>query len=70
MAGLLVARLEESAEGPARKYYSLTPEGRRTVAAMGQFLKRLNEGTESLKSQTSYEHVDHERSSGAGGLSR
>ncbi len=27
-AGLLTSRLEESLQGPARKYYSLTPEGR------------------------------------------
>ncbi len=48
VAGLISARLEESAEGPARKYYSLTREGRRTLAAMNDFLAELNEGTNSL----------------------
>lgn len=51
LAGLIHARLEESAEGPARKYYSLTPEGRRTLADMNTFLEKLNEGTRSLEKQ-------------------
>ncbi|MCC6793734.1 MAG: PadR family transcriptional regulator [Candidatus Hydrogenedentes bacterium] len=33
-AGLITSRLEESSNGPARKYYVLTDEGRRTVHAM------------------------------------
>jgi PadR family transcriptional regulator, regulatory protein PadR len=53
VAGLLSARLEESAEGPARKYYSLTQEGNRTLALMNQFLEELNEGTRSLQKQSS-----------------
>lgn len=48
VAGLVSTRLEESAEGPARKYYSLTREGRRTLAAMNDFLEELNAGTRSL----------------------
>jgi PadR family transcriptional regulator PadR len=49
VAGLIQSRLEESAEGPARKYYSLTAEGRRTLAIMNDFLDRLNNGTRSLE---------------------
>ena len=48
VAGLISARLEESSEGPARKYYSLTREGRRTLSAMNDFLEELNQGTHSL----------------------
>ena len=48
VAGLISARLEESSEGPARKYYSLTREGRRTLSAMNDFLEELNRGTNSL----------------------
>ena len=48
VAGLIAARLEESAEGPARKYYSLTPQGRKTLTAMNQFLKDLNNDTTDL----------------------
>ena len=33
-AGLITSRLEESSSGPARKYYVLTDEGRRTVQSM------------------------------------
>jgi PadR family transcriptional regulator PadR len=40
--GLVKSRLEESGSGPARKYYSLTPEGVKTLAAMDEFLKNLN----------------------------
>jgi PadR family transcriptional regulator, regulatory protein PadR len=69
VAGLVSARLEESDEGPARKYYSLTREGKRTLAAMDDFLEKLNQGTQSLSHQRSYEHMDNSRSSGSGGLS-
>jgi PadR family transcriptional regulator PadR len=48
VAELVSARLEESDEGPARKYYALTREGRRTLVAMNEFLEKLNEGTRSL----------------------
>jgi PadR family transcriptional regulator, regulatory protein PadR len=51
VAGLITARLEESTEGPARKYYSLTREGRRALAAMNEFLEELNNGTRSLSKQ-------------------
>jgi PadR family transcriptional regulator PadR len=70
VAGLLSARLEESAEGPARKYYALTREGRRTLAAMNVFLEQLNEGMRSINQQGSYEELDQHRSPGTGGLSR
>ncbi len=43
--GLVTSRLEESSSGPARKYYSLTPEGRRTLAAMDDFLGAMNRNT-------------------------
>jgi PadR family transcriptional regulator, regulatory protein PadR len=48
VAGLVSTRLEESATGPARKYYSLTRDGRRTLATMNDFLEELNKGTRSL----------------------
>lgn len=47
--GLITARLEESSEGPARKYYSLTKEGRKTMAAMNEYLETLNRGARTLK---------------------
>ena len=32
VGGLVTTRLEESSEGPARKYYRLTPKGRKQLA--------------------------------------
>jgi PadR family transcriptional regulator PadR len=49
MQGLIEARLEESSEGPARKYYSLTKEGRKLMAAMNDYLEMLNAGAHTLR---------------------
>ncbi len=49
VAGLIASRLEESPAGPARKYYSLTKEGRQTVAAMNEYIGELNRNVERLK---------------------
>ena len=42
--GLLKTRLEESPEGPARKYYSLTSKGRTTASQMNEHLDLIVEG--------------------------
>ncbi len=47
--GLIGARLEESNEGPARKYYALTKEGRKIMGAMNEYLEILNQGTRKLQ---------------------
>ena len=47
--GLLSTRLEESPEGPARKYYTLTEEGRKAMALMQEYLDTLNAGTRKLR---------------------
>lgn len=47
--GLISARLEESSEGPARKYYALTPEGRKTMGIMNDYLETMNEGARKLR---------------------
>ena len=49
LQGLITARLEESPEGPARKYYTLTKEGRKTMATMNEYLATLNEGVRILR---------------------
>ena len=49
VAGLITSRLEESPSGPARKYYSLTKEGRKAVEAMNQYIEELNRNIERLK---------------------
>lgn len=42
--GLVRTRLEESPEGPARKYYSVTRDGRRMADQMTQYLETLLAG--------------------------
>lgn len=42
-AGLIEARLVESSEGPARKYYSLTDQGRRQIERMNKYFKTLSQ---------------------------
>jgi PadR family transcriptional regulator PadR len=49
VAGLISSRLEESSSGPARKYYSLTKEGRKAMDTMNQYLGELNRGVERLR---------------------
>ena len=48
LAGLVSTRLEESSSGPARKYYSLTPEGLRTRETMNVFLETLQHSTQQV----------------------
>lgn len=50
-AGFVSSRLEESPSGPARKYYALTPEGRRAMMAMHDYLAQLNAGVSRLQSK-------------------
>src|SRR5438445_6257123 len=47
--GLVSARLEESSEGPARKYYMLTREGLKIMAEMNEYLETLNQGARKLQ---------------------
>lgn len=47
--GLVSARLEESSEGPARKYYSLTREGKKVAALMNEYLEALNDSVAALR---------------------
>jgi len=51
VAGLVSARLEQSTQGPARKYYSLTKDGRKIMAVMNEYLETLNRGTRQLLSK-------------------
>jgi PadR family transcriptional regulator, regulatory protein PadR len=43
--------LEESPEGPARKYYSLTEKGRRQLAVMNDYWRRIGDGVAHLQSK-------------------
>ncbi|MFC7339372.1 PadR family transcriptional regulator [Haloferula chungangensis] len=46
--GLVTTRLEESTEGPARKYYCLTEAGREQAAAMSGYFDDLMKGVKAL----------------------
>lgn len=47
--GLVRTRLEESPEGPARKYYALTPAGRKVMTLMEEYLDTLQAGARILR---------------------
>ncbi len=49
LQGLLNTRLEESSEGPARKYYSLTREGQKVATLMNNYLEDVLKGVRSLR---------------------
>ncbi len=49
--GLVQTRLVESTEGPARKYYSLTEEGRKTLDMMETYLDSILNGVQTLRSR-------------------
>lgn len=49
--GLVTTRLEESSEGPARKYYKLTDNGRSTLDLMEEYMETLIAGAGSLRQQ-------------------
>lgn len=49
MQGLVSTRLEESTQGPARKYYTLTPEGRKVAGQMNQYFEVLHVGMKELR---------------------
>jgi PadR family transcriptional regulator PadR len=48
LQGLVRTRLEESSEGPARKYYALTREGRRALDQMRSYVDALTQGLARL----------------------
>lgn len=47
-AGFVQTRLEESSGGPARKYYQLTPAGRKQQAAMNHYVAGLSKALAAL----------------------
>ena len=50
--GLLSANVVESSEGPPRKYYRLTTQGRRVLAAMNAHWRELTSGIAALMRET------------------
>lgn len=56
-AGLVRARLEESPSGPARKYYALTPEGRRIRRQMNVCWDEIAEQMRHLREESEDSHA-------------
>ena len=51
--GLVTASIEESSEGPPRKYYELTPAGRKHLGRMSEYWRRMKRGVDKLGEQSS-----------------
>lgn len=51
--GLVVAALEESSEGPARKYYELTARGEKLLERMNRTWELMVDGLETLRREKS-----------------
>ena len=49
--GFVQTRLEESSDGPARKYYSLTAQGRRNLGLMNAYLDQLVAGSRQIRAK-------------------
>ncbi len=49
--GLVTTALEESQEGPARKYYELTARGRQLLSQMNEYWQAVQEGVDTLKAE-------------------
>jgi PadR family transcriptional regulator, regulatory protein PadR len=47
--GLVETTLEESTEGPARKYYTLTPRGREVLSEMNQIWQHVLDGVRQIQ---------------------
>ena len=47
--GLVRSRLEESREGPARKYYAATPAGRALAEEMAVYFGEMSRGVAALR---------------------
>ena len=50
--GLVSTSLQESPEGPARKYYELTPRGKQVCVEMNAYWDVLKRGIDTIKKET------------------
>ena len=54
--GLVETSIQESREGPARKYYELTDRGRELLATMNDYWTAIKQGIDALKTENVYEN--------------
>jgi len=50
--GLVDTSLEESPEGPARKYYQLTSRGQQYLTDMNQYWESIKSGADALRTES------------------
>ncbi|GMV99708.1 MAG: PadR family transcriptional regulator [Candidatus Hydrogenedentota bacterium] len=55
--GLVKTQLVESANGPARKYYAITPAGRRMQRTMNQYWGQLVRGVNRIQRESEAGHA-------------
>lgn len=63
-------RLEESPQGPARKYYELTELGRRQLASMNDSWRSIAEGVARLQREERNDDVEQRGTPASGTVSR
>jgi PadR family transcriptional regulator, regulatory protein PadR len=63
LQGLVRTKLVESAEGPDRKYYSLSTEGKKIVRLMNAYIATLSESARVLQNRKGEKHEDVDVSS-------
>lgn len=68
--GLVSTRLEESSEGPARKYYRLTTSGRQVGEEMQAYFAEMARGVAGLGGQVDFTGVTTEGPKGPAGSGR
>ena len=57
--GLVSTSLQESPEGPARKYYELTPRGKQVCVEMNAYWDVLKRGIDTLKKERGGARAGH-----------
>jgi PadR family transcriptional regulator, regulatory protein PadR len=50
--GLVESTIEESPDGPPRKYYRLTTHGRKAVTSMNEVWDKIDQGLRALRRET------------------
>lgn len=60
--GLVTTRLEESREGPARKYYAATAAGRALAVEMELYFAEMRRGFEDLQSRSDFNRANKKSS--------
>lgn len=64
--GLLKTYMQESPEGPPRKYYKLTQQGEDMIARMNAYWQAITNQTDSIKKGKKHEELNRDRAKSPG----